>query len=445
MSTLLIQHATIVTMNDNREVIEDGAILIEGQRIQAVGRTPELVRHNPQQVEASEVIDGTGMVAMPGLVNVHTHAAMTLMRGYADDMPLMPWLQEKIWPAEVKMLENGFAEDAVYWGTMLACVEMIRGGTTCFNDMYHTFRASTRAMIDSGIRACPSGVLLGFLPDAPQRLEKAIDFCREMNGAADGRIKVMLAPHALYTVEPPLLKRVREAALELGVPVHTHLQETQDEMKQIAEKYNGKSAIQVMNEIGVFDAPTLAAHCVYVSDADVDILRTKRVAVAHNPTSNLKLASGIAPIVRYLKEGVLVGIATDGAASNNDLDMIEEMRLTALLHKVATLDPTALDAYTALELATRRGAECLRLENEIGQIAPGFKADIALFDFRAPHLTPRHNVISHLVYAARASDVHTVVIDGKVVLRNREFTRLDEEKIMAEASHYAAMMTSTPQ
>jgi 5-methylthioadenosine/S-adenosylhomocysteine deaminase len=324
---------------------------------------------------------------------------------------------------------------------MLAAVEMIRGGTTCFNDMYHTFRAATRAMMDSGIRACPSGVLLGFLPDAPQRLEKAIDFCREMNGAADGRIKVMLAPHALYTVEPPLLQRVREAALELGVPVHTHLQETQDEMKQIAEKYNGKSAIQVMNEIGVFDAPTLAAHCVYVSDADVDILRTKRVAVAHNPTSNLKLASGIAPIVRYLQEGVLVGIATDGAASNNDLDMIEEMRLTALLHKVATLDPTALDAYTALELATRRGAECLRLENEIGQIAPGFKADIALFDFRAPHLTPRHNVISHLVYAARASDVHTVVIDGKAVLSNREFTQIDVEKVMAEASHYAARMT----
>ncbi len=441
MSTLLVQHATIVTMNDNREVIEDGAILVEGQRIQAVGRASEVVQQYPQQVEASEVIDGTGMVALPGLVNVHTHAAMTLMRGYADDMPLMPWLQEKIWPAEVKMLENGFAEDAVYWGTMLAAVEMIRSGTTCFNDMYHTFRAATQAMIDAGIRACPSGVLLGFLPDAPQRLEKAIDFCREMNGAADGRIKVMLAPHALYTVEPPLLRRVREAALELGVPIHTHLQETQDEMKQIAEKYNGKSAIQVMNEIGVFDAPTLAAHCVYVSDADIDILRAQRVAVAHNPTSNLKLASGIAPIVRYLKEGVLVGLATDGAASNNDLDMIEEMRLAALLHKVATLDPTALDAYAALELATRRGAECLRLENEIGQIAPGFKADIALFDFRAPHLTPRHNVISHLVYAARASDVHTVIIDGKVVLRHRTFTHLDEEKIMAEASRYAAMMT----
>jgi 5-methylthioadenosine/S-adenosylhomocysteine deaminase len=343
------------------------------------------------------------------------------------------------------MLEGGFAEEAVYWGTMLACVEMIRSGTTCFNDMYHTFHAATRAMIEAGIRACPSGVLLGFLPDAPQRLERAIDFCREMDGAADGRIKVMLAPHALYTVEPPLLQRVREAALELGVPIHTHLQETQDEMKQIAEKYNGKSAIQVMNEIGVFDAPTLAAHCVYVSDADVDILRAKRVAVAHNPTSNLKLASGIAPVVRYLQAGVLVGIATDGAASNNDLDMMEEMRLTALLHKVATLDPTALDAYTALELATRRGAECLRRENEIGQIAPGFKADLVLFDFRAPHLTPRHNIISHLVYAARASDVHTVVIDGKVVLRNRRFTELDEEKIMAEASHYATRMTSTPQ
>lgn len=443
MSTLLIQHATIVTMNDKREVLEDGAILIEGQRIKAVGKTAELVRGHPQPVEASEVIEATDMVALPGLVNVHTHAAMTLMRGYADDMPLMPWLREKIWPAEMKMLQNGFADDAVYWGTMLACVEMIRGGTTCFNDMYHTFRAATRAMIDAGIRACPSGVLLGFLPDAPQRLEQAIDFCREMNGAADGRIKVMLAPHALYTVEPPLLKRVRDAALELGVPIHTHLQETQDEMKQIAEKYNGKSAIQVMNEIGVFDAPTLAAHCVYVSDADVDILRTKRVAVAHNPTSNLKLASGIAPIVRYLKEGVLVGIATDGAASNNDLDMIEEMRLAALLHKVATLDPTALDAYTALELATRRGAECLRLANEIGRIAPGFKADIVLFDFRAPHLTPRHNVISHLVYAARASDVHTVIIDGKVVLRHREFTHIDVEKVMAEASRYAAMMTGT--
>jgi len=375
------------------------------------------------------------MVAIPGLVNAHTHAAMVLMRGYADDMALEPWLSEKIWPTEARLT----AED-VYWGTMLAAVEMLKSGTTTFCDMYHYFESTTRAMVDAGIRAAPSGVLLGFLPEPERRLKEAVAFCKEWNGAGNGRIIAMLGPHALYTCSRPLLEKFAEEASALGVKIHIHLAETATEVETVREQY-GMHPVEAMDDMGLFDVGVVAAHCVHVEESHIDLLREKRVGIAHCPTSNLKLASGVAPVVRMLAKGATVALATDGAASNNNLDMLEEIRLAALLHKMAAGDPTVVSANTALEMATRNGAAALGLADQVGQIKPGMKADIVLLDFRKPHLSPCHNEVSHIVYSAGAGDVDTVIVDGRVLVLHGKLQHLDEAEIIARAAAIARRIT----
>lgn len=433
MSSVLVKNVTAITMNDAGEIHERANIRIEGQRITYVGPADS----DPDAgVGAETVVDGADRVALPGFVNAHTHAAMVLLRGYADDMALEPWLEEMIWPTEARLVA-----DDVYWGTMLAAVEMLKSGTTTFCDMYHYFESTTRAMMDSGIRAAPSGVILGFLPEPEKRMQRAFDFCREWNGAADGRIKVMLAPHALYTCGRPIMEKFVAAASDLGVKLHTHLAETETEVLRVREEY-GMHPVDAMNDIGMFDVGLVAAHCVYVTDEHIDIFREKNVGVAHNPTSNLKLASGVAPVQKMLERGVPVAIATDGAASNNNLDMLEEMRLTALIHKEDSRDPTAVSAHTALAMATRNGARALGLENEVGQLQAGMKADIVLFDFDKPHLCPRHNVVSHLVYSAMASDVDTVIVDGEILVRGGRMTQLDEKEIMRKVSEIGRKITA---
>ncbi len=369
------------------------------------------------------------MVLIPGLVNTHTHAAMTLLRGYADDMPLMPWLQERIWPLEMKLQ----GED-VYWGTLLGIMEMIRGGVTCFNDMYHFYQDGARAILDSGARGIVSGVLLGFLPNAEQRLEEAIAWTKEWNGKGDGRLITMLGPHAPYTVPDPLWARVIEAAKTEGLGIHTHLAETAGEVAD-SVRDRGLTPIQHMNQLGLFDLhPVIAAHCVHLTDEDITTLATHQVGVAHNPGSNMKLASGVAPVCKLLDAGAVVGLGTDGPASNNNLDLIEEMRLAALLHKVHTGDPTCVPAPQAFAMATHIGAQALGMENEIGQLKIGLKADLALLDFNQPHLQPKHDPLSHLVYSARAGDVRTVFVNGEALLLDGRFTTFDEEKIYAEVN-----------
>jgi len=419
--SLLIQNATIVPMTGSDDLIDRGYILVEGNTITAMGPGDP-----PTETPVDDVFDAEGQVVLPGLINTHTHCAMTLLRGYADDMPLEMWLEEKIWPIEMEL-----EPEDVYWGTQLGIAEMIRTGTTCFNDMYHYFEQAAQAVIDSPIRAVLSGVLLGFLPNADRRLDNAIAFCREWNDAADGRLTVMLGPHALYTCPPDLLKRVRDAALENDLGIHIHVAETEEEMRTVGKQFGG-SPIQALHDLGLLQAHVVGAHCVYADDTDIELMRSHDFHVAHNPTANLKLASGIAPIPGYLRSGVHVALGTDGPASNNNLDMFGEMRQAALIHKVHTKNPTAATAREVLEMATCNAARALRLEDRIGQLKPGMRADIVIVDFHRPHLQPRHNVISHLVYSASGADVDTVIIDGVVALRHGEHVLMDVERIYTE-------------
>jgi 5-methylthioadenosine/S-adenosylhomocysteine deaminase len=423
LGSWLIEHATVVTVDENATVLPRADVLIEGSEI--AGLWPSDAR--PAEVTAERVLAAEGRVLIPGLVNTHTHAAMTLLRGYADDMELMPWLQERIWPLESKLE----AED-VYWGTMLGIAEMLRGGTTCFNDMYHFYGEAACAVLDSGIRANIAGVLLGFLPNAEERLEQAVAWARESQGAGDGRLVAVLGPHAPYTCPDPLLAKVVTAAREEGLGVHIHLAETAREVVDSLREH-GLTPVQHAHRLGLLDLhPIVAAHCNHLSDEDIDLMAASRLAVAHNPGSNMKLASGVCPVPRLLSRGVVVGLGTDGPASNNNLDMVEEMRLSALLHKSHTGNPTVIPASQALAMATREGAKALGLGDRIGQIKVGLKADLALLDFDQPHLHPRHDVVSHLVYSARASDVRTVFVNGEPLLLEGKLLTIDEQEIYAQ-------------
>ena len=420
MPRILLSPVTAVTCNDAFEIIENAAIHIENGRIIFVGKA-----ENAPPFAADETIGGEHLVAMPGLVNTHTHSAMTLLRGYADDMALEPWLQTKVWP-----FEGNLTQDDVHWGTLLAIAEMLRGGTTTFADMYFFYEEGARAITQSGIRACPGAVFLGFLPEPEKRLANAKQFVSDYKGAADGRITPFFAPHSLYTVNSDQWQTIIGWARELNAPIQTHVAETRREVEDVTKQW-GQSPVQTLEKIGALEGPLLAAHCVHPNEADLDIMARRDFRVAHNPTSNLKLASGFAPVPEMLKRGIKVSLGTDGTASNNNLDMWEEMHLAALIHKATTSDPTAISAQEALLMATREGARCLSLEHEIGSLQTGKKADVVLVDFDAPHLTPCFNVVSHLVYAAQAGDVHSVIVDGKVLLRERRFTQLDTQEIAA--------------
>ena len=394
--------------------IENGKILFCGTR--------------PAGWQADEVIDCRNSFTTPGFVNAHTHAAMTLFRSYADDMALLDWLQQKIWPAEAKLV----AED-VYWGTQLAIAEMLASGTTAFADMYFFMDQVAKACQETGMRASLSrGLIEADGPQQDQRFEENEQLFVDYHGAADGRITVMLGPHAPYTCPPECMKKVVAMAQRLGAEIHVHLAETQWEVDQSMKKY-GKSPVAVLNELGVFERGTLAAHCVWVSPEDIEILAAKKVRVVHNPASNMKLASGAAPVAAMLAAGVTVALGTDGATSNNNLDMLEEVRLASFLQKLNRMDPTVLPTRQVLALATQGGAAALGQADSLGKIAPGYKADLAIFDMSAPHWCPQHDLASMLAYAANAADVSHTLVDGRVLYRKGEFTTLDIEKVKAEA------------
>ena len=425
MATWLIRNAAVVTINDQGSVLPKADLLIDGTDIAGLWPSEE----TPADIKVERTLEAEGMVAMPGLINAHTHCAMTLLRGYADDMPLMPWLQERIWPFEMKL-----QEEDVYWGTLLGIVEMIHAGVTCFNDMYHYFEATARAVVESGIRSSISGVLLAFLPDAEQRLERAIEFAGEWREKGDGRLVTMLGPHAPYTCPNHLLARVIQGAQEVGAGVHIHVSETAQEVRDSLDEF-GQTPVERLQDIGLLDVrPVLAAHCVHVTDADIEILAQRQVGICHCPGSNMKLAAGVAPVPKLLDAGATVGLGTDGPASNNNLDMLEEARLAALLHKLHGEDPTLVPAARALAMATRAGAQALGLDDRVGQIRRGLKADIVLLDFHQPHLFPLHDVVSHLIYSARAGDVRTVFVNGQPLMIDRKLQTLDEEEIRSQVS-----------
>lgn len=409
------------TLIKNAAVYHDGQvdegknILIDGKRIAGF---PE----NADGVLYDEIIDGKGMLALPGLVNTHTHVAMTLFRSYADDLALMDWLQNMIWPAEAHL-----DDDIVYWGSMLAFAEMIRGGTTAFCDMYMFMDSCAQAAEAAGIRGNIARGLAGVTPNGMKALEENVELYRKWNNGADGRIRVMLGPHAPYTCPPDYLKKVRDTAEQYGIPIHIHLSETKGEVDTCREKF-GVTPIALMNQIGLFDVPTLAAHCVHVTEDDIAIMAEKQVRVAHNPGSNLKLASGIAPVPAMRKAGVVVGLGTDGASSNNKLDMFAEMRLAALIHKAALLDPFAIKAEEALQMGTKDGAMCLGYD-DLGELKEGYLADLILVDRSGWHWKPRFNSISLAIYAGNSMDVDTVMVNGKVLMRHKELLTIDTEKL----------------
>ena len=422
---LLIKNATVVLPTGETKVAN---IAVEGTKILAIGKEPETF-------VAEETIDAKDMLAIPGFVNAHTHASMTLLRSYADDMELMTWLNDHIWPVEAKMVSND-----IYWGAALAAVEMIESGTTTFADMYGPYMERVADVVaESGMRGVLSRGIIGVAPDGEKKIEENVALYKDYHGAADGRITVMFGPHAPYTCPPEFLKKVAAAAQRLGADIHIHMNETKAEIEQITKQY-GKRPFQYVEDTGLFESPTLAAHCVHLDDAEIEIIKKHHIRVAHNPGSNMKLASGTAPVPRLLKEGVTVALGTDGASSNNNLDMLQEVQLAALLHKVNAYDPLAVPAFEALKMGTEYGAKAVGLQ-DVGRLEVGAKADITLVSMRGAAWCPRFNEVSLLVYSGNSADVDTVICDGKVLMEHRELQTLDKEKILFEAQKCAERLT----
>ena len=417
MNLILIKNVEIISEENYKTFnigIENDCITYIGQEI-------------PEKFTLATILDGYGKIAVPGMVNSHTHAAMTLLRSYADDMVLMDWLENKIWPAEANL-----TGDDVYWGTMLAIIEMLKSGTTTFADMYFFMDRVAEAVEKTGIRAALARGLIGVTPDADLKLQENVELFKNHNNSADGRIKVMLGPHAPYTCPVDYLKKVIKEADMLGAELHMHLAETKGEVDN-CYKEHGLSPIALMDNLGMFEHGTLAAHCVHVNSKDIEIMAQKKVRVAHNPQSNLKLASGLAPIPEMLTNGITISLGTDGASSNNNLDMLEEARLVALLHKNQTGDPLIVPAKEALTMVTKGGAEALGFAN-LGEIKIGQKADIVLYDMNKPYWYPRHDRTSLFIYAANATDAETVIVNGQILMQNNNLLTIDEEQVYKEAN-----------
>ncbi|WP_138492928.1 amidohydrolase [Paenibacillus pinistramenti] len=417
----LIKNGTFAVMNSEQPVVR-GYMLIEDDRIKYIGE--EL----PAGEEAAETFDGTGLLFLPGLVNTHGHAAMSLLRGYGDDLALQVWLQEKMWPMEAK-----FTSEDVYHGTALSVLEMLKGGTTTFLDMYDHMDQVGKVAEESGIRAVLTRGVIGLCPPEVQtaKLEDAVSFAKQWHGAADGRITSMMSPHAPYTCPPDYIERIVQAAHDLDLPLHAHMSETLAEVEQNVRDY-GVRPVEHLLKLGLFSRPSLVAHAVHLTDEEIQILAENHVGVSHNPGSNLKLASGVARVVDLMKAGVTVSLGTDGPASNNNLDMFEEIRLAALIHKGVTGDPTAVPALEALKMGTEYGAKSLFLP-EVGALKAGMKADFIALNTEQAHFLPRTDFISHAVYSAAAQDVEHVWVDGRQVVKHRECLTLDEERIRFEA------------
>jgi 5-methylthioadenosine/S-adenosylhomocysteine deaminase len=424
VSKYLIKDVIAVTMNDEADILKEADILIEGDLITAIGP------HGSLNAEGAEIIEGRGKVALPGLVNSHTHSAMTLLRGYADDLPLQEWLEKKIWPREAFIREGD-----VYDGTMLAAAEMIKGGTTCFADMYFNSGEVARAAEDSGLRASVCEVLLGFKETVEDDLRQATESIKKST-ERNGRVAEIFGPHSLYTCGQDLLKKVAESARELKVGVHTHILETRTERDEIIA-LNHKQPFEILRDTGLLDVPLLAAHSVYLDDEETDLAAEAAYTVVHTPGSNLKLASGIAPVWDFMQHDIDMALGTDGAASNNNLDMFEETRLAALIHKIETFDATMVSAYQALYMATRGGALAVGLGDRIGQLTEGYKADIILVDANKPHLTPQHNVVANLVYSAGAADVSDTMVDGRWLMRDRTINSMNEAAVLKKGNETA--------
>ncbi|MCU0588710.1 MAG: amidohydrolase [Syntrophobacteraceae bacterium] len=429
---LLIVNGHVLTLNGGDDRFPDGAVAVHGSEIVAVGDTGTL----RGRYQGRKTLDAGGCVVMPGLINGHTHAAMTLFRGLADDLPLMDWLHQHIFPAEQKL-----SEEWVHQGTLLACAEMILSGTTTFCDMYLFEHRVARAARDAGMRALVGEVLYDFPSPHYGPVENGLRFTESLirEWAGDPLVRIAVEPHAVYTCSPDLLRRCNELALRLDVPLIIHVSETEAEVQQVQQAH-GCRPVEHLERLGLLGPHLIADHCVALSEGDMDRLAMRSAQVVHNPESNMKLASGVAPVPGLLERGVNVALGTDGCASNNDLDLFGEMNSCAKLHKVMTLDPTVLPAGAVLGMATRGGARALGLDGKVGELTPGLWADIIVVDFHRPHLTPVYEPASHLVYAARGADVRHSIIHGSLVMEDRRLLTLDVEEVMDHARAIARIV-----
>jgi 5-methylthioadenosine/S-adenosylhomocysteine deaminase len=420
---ILITGGTILTIDERDAIVAGGALAIEGDNIVALGSREEILA----AYRGHETIDSPDSIIMPGLVNGHTHAAMTCFRGIADDRELMDWLSNYIFPAEARNMDPELA----YWGSLLACAEMIKSGTTTFSDMYIFEEETAHAAKQAGMRCLLGEVLFDFPSPNFKTPADGLAYTEKLiqKWADDPLINIMVEPHALYTCSPDLLKAAKALADRYGVPLAMHILENRAEVKQLEEKY-GKRATRFLEEIGLLDERFIAFHCVMMDEEDMRRFADYRCKVVHNPESNMKLASGTAPIPAMLRHGIIVGLGTDGCASNNNLDMFQEMDTAAKLGKQALLDPTVMPAQTVLRMATCNGAKVLGLDRHVGTLAVGKKADLCIIGMNKPHLTPLYDEYSHLVYSVGGADVDTVLINGKVVMKDRRLLTIDEEEAM---------------
>ena len=419
----------ILPMDQSFSVIEKGAVAIQGNKILDLGSSEEISR----KYSSEKISAGEGRVVLPGFINTHTHAAMVYFRGIADDLPLTEWLNDHIWPAENTWLSPSFISDAVE----LACLEMLKGGVTTYNDMYFFEDAAGESSKRIGMRAVLGSGILDFPSVSARSTAEYLDNAKQFvkNWQDDELITPCIAPHALYTCGPDTLKKSKTLAEILDVPLHIHLSETQWEVGEVIARYH-KRPVEYLADLGFLDESVVAAHCIWLHDNEIDLLAKHKVGVSHCMESNLKLASGFAPVVSMLTAGIKISFGTDGAASNNDLSILSEMATTAKVHKALSNNPTVLDAKTALLMATRWGAEVLGLGHLIGSIERGKIADIIIINIDKPHLTPLYNIYSHIVYAAMASDVEAVMVNGNMVINDRRLMTVDEAEILYKAKKW---------
>ena len=421
MMKLLLDKISVITADEKHTFLEEASIGLKDGIIDYLGKsTPDLYDNY------DEIMDCKGKLAMPGFINAHNHSAMTMFRNYADDMKLMDWLFNKIFPLEDKLTEEG-----AYWASSLAILEMIKSGTTAFCDMYMFMDKTAEAVIQSGIKASLGRGLQGETADENDyRIKENLELYNKYHNTHNGRLRINLGPHSVYTCTLEYLEKVAETAEETKMAIHIHLSETEDEVKNCIDKY-GISPIKLADKAGILNSKTIAAHCVVIDEEDIEILKKRQVNIVHNPSSNMKLASGIAPIQKLIDQGINVSLGTDGASSNNNQDMLKEMRTASYLQKVFLKDPTSLSIDEIIKMATINGAKTLGFKNT-GMIKEGMAGDIIIFDMDKPHYYPKYNPKTSMVYSGNSTDIETVIIDGCIIMKKNDILTMDEERILYE-------------
>lgn len=428
---ILIKNTTIITQNRKRQIMKNAGLVIEKDIIKDIGLSKEIERQYSKKTK--KIIDGQGKVIMPGMINTHTHLAMSLLRGYADDMNLEEWWLKHVYPIESK-----FGRKEVYWGSLLSMLEMIKSGTTCFADFYYYEDEVGAIAKEIGMRGILGCAVLDmptfYFKDTNSAFKKAQTIIKKF--ANDLLIKVVLAPHMFQTTSLKTYKKAKELANQYNLLLSTHTAETKQEVDYCLKEYKQRP-VEILAQAGILDEKTLLAHCCWLNKKEIKILAKSGASVAHCPISNMKLGSGIMPLPEMLKAGINISLGTDSACSNNSLDMFGEMKTAALLHKVYNLDPITANAQIVLDMATINGARALGLEKDIGSLEIGKKADLIILDFEQPHLMPMHNPVSHLVYSAKGSDVETTIINGKIIMEKKRIKKVNEYKILDEVKKIA--------